>query len=63
MSILKKDRSYNQEYKDMLVGLYKSGMTLSGINSEYGIARSTINAWIKDVKEFKVNKDKVMTLN
>lgn len=47
----------------MLVGLYKSGMTLSGINSEYGIARSTINAWIKDVKEFKVNKDKVMTLN
>ena len=32
------------------------------ISSEYGIAKSTINGWIKDVKEIKVNENEVMTL-
>ena len=57
-----KGRRYNQEYKDMIVDLYKSGISLSEISSEYGIAKSTINAWIKDVKEFKVDENEVMTL-
>lgn len=29
---------------------------------EYDIAKSTINCWIKDVKEVKVNENEVMTL-
>ena len=32
-------------------------MSLSEISSEYGIARSTINGWIKDVKEIKISED------
>ena len=50
------------EYKDMIVDLYKSGMTLSEISSEYGIAKSTINGWIKDIKEIKIDENEVMTL-
>ena len=50
-----KGRRYDQEYKDMIVELFKSGMSLSEISSEYGIAKSTINGWIKDVKEIKVD--------
>ena len=57
-----KGRRYNQDYKDMIVDLFKSGMSVSEICSEYGIAKSTINGWIKDVKEIKVNENKVMTL-
>ena len=57
-----KGRRYDQEYKDMIVDLYKSGMSLSEISSEYGIAKSTINGWIKDVKEIKVDENEVMTL-
>ena len=57
-----KGRRYDQEYKNMIVDLFKSGMSLSGISSEYGIARSTINGWIKDVKEIKVDENEVMTL-
>lgn len=57
-----KGRRYDQEYKNMIVDLFKSGMTLAELSSEYGIARSTINGWIKDVKEIKVDENEVMTL-
>ena len=57
-----KGRRYDQDYKDMIVDFIKSGMSVSEISSEYGIAKSTINGWIKDVKEIKVDENEVMTL-
>ena len=48
--------------EDMIVELFKSGMSLAELSSEYGIAKSTINGWIKDVKEIKVDENEVMTL-
>ena len=57
-----KGRRYDQEYKDMIVELFKSGMILAELSSEYGIAKSTINGWVKDVKEIKVDENEVMTL-
>ena len=57
-----KGRRYDQDYKDMIVDLFKSGMSVSEISSEYGIAKSTINGWIKDVKEIKVNENEVKAL-
>ena len=57
-----KGKRYDQEYKNMIVDLYKSGMNLADLSSKYGIARSTINGWIKDVKESKVDENEVMTL-
>ena len=51
-----------KKYKDMIVELFKSGMSLAELSSEYGIAKSTINGWIKDVKEIKVDENEVMTL-
>ena len=57
-----KSRRYDQEYKDMIVELFKSGMSLAELSSEYGIAKSTINGWVKDVKEIKVDENEVMTL-
>ena len=57
-----KGRRYAQEYRDMIVELFKSGMSLAELSSEYGIAKSTINGWIKDVKEIKIDENEVMTL-
>ena len=57
-----KGRRYDQEYKDMIVELFKSGMSLAELSSEYGIAKSTINGWVKDIKEIKVDENEVMTL-
>ncbi|WP_243156382.1 hypothetical protein [Clostridium sp. C8-1-8] len=45
----------------MIVDLYKSGMSLAELSSEYCIAKSTNNGWIKDVKEIKVDVNEVMT--
>jgi transposase len=46
----------------MIVDLYKSGMGLAELSSEYGIAKSTINGLIKDIKEIKVDENEGMTL-
>ena len=62
MSIKGIGRRYYQEYKNIIVDLFKSGMGLAELSSEYGIAKSTINGWIKDVKEIKVDENEVMTL-
>lgn len=62
MFIMGKGRRYDQEYKDIIVELFKSGMSLAELNSEYGIAKSTISGWIKDIKEIKVDENEVMTL-
>ena len=43
MSNIGKSRRYDQEYKDMIVELFKSGMTVTEIGKEYGIVNSTIN--------------------
>ena len=32
-------------------------MSVSEIRSEYGILKSTINSWVKDVKEIKVDEN------
>jgi transposase len=37
--------------EDTIVELFKAGMSLAELSSEYGIAKSTINGWIKDVKD------------
>ena len=62
MSIIEKARRYDQEYKDMIVDLFKPGMSLAELSSEYGIAKLTINGWVKDVKEVKIDENEIMTL-
>lgn len=56
-----KGKRYTQEYKDMIVDLYKSGMTLVELSKEYNIARSTLNGWIDKKKEIKISDDEIMT--
>ena len=55
-------KRYDQEYKNMIVELFKSGMSLAELSSEYCIEKSTINGWVKDVKEIKIDENEVMAL-
>ena len=55
-------KKYTEDYKEMISDLYKSWMTISEISSEYGIAKSTINGWVKANKEIKISEDEVITL-
>lgn len=36
-------KKYTEDYKEMISDLYKSGMTIFEISSEYDIVKSTIN--------------------
>ena len=48
-----RSKNYTDEYKEMISDLYNSGMSVTEISSEYGIAKSTINGWIKNNKKLK----------
>ncbi len=56
-------KRYDQEYKDMIVELFKSGMTVTEIGTEYGIANSTINGWINRGQEIRVSDEEIITVN
>nr|CRG98349.1 transposase [Clostridium perfringens] len=55
-------KKYPEDYKEMISDLYKSGMPISEISSEYGIAKSTINGWVKVTKEIKISEEEVIPL-
>jgi len=57
-----KGKRYTQEYKEMIVDLYKPGMGLAELSNEYIIARSTIAGWVKDTKEIKINENETITM-
>lgn len=59
---MSRGKKYTEEYKEMISDLYKSGMTISKISSEYDIAKSTINGWVKANKEIKVSEDEIIYL-
>ena len=50
-----KGKRYTQEYKDIIVDLYKSGMTLVELSKKYNIARSTLNGWIDKKKKNQIS--------
>lgn len=40
-------KRYNQEFKQTVVELYRSGTPVSQLSSEYGVSEVTIYKWIK----------------
>ncbi|MBM7713148.1 transposase [Siminovitchia sp. FSL H7-0308] len=42
-----KQKRYNQECKQTIVELYRSGTSVSDLNREYGVSEVTIYKWIK----------------
>jgi transposase len=42
-----KQKRYNQEFKETIVNLYRSGTPVNQLSSEYGVSEVTIYKWIK----------------
>ena len=42
-------KRYNQEFKQTVVELYRSGTSVSQLSSEYGVSEVTIYKWIKQL--------------
>ena len=44
--MVRKVKSYTQEYKNTIVDLFNSGKTYAEISSEYGVSKTTIRQWV-----------------
>ena len=42
-------KRYNQEFKQTVVELYRSGTPVSQLSNEYGVSEVTIYKWIKQL--------------
>ena len=48
----RKSTNYTDEFKKQIVALKQNGKSTADISREYDIAKSTINKWVKDYKQF-----------
>ena len=59
----KNQRHYTPEFKQQIVDLYNAGGTsYPQLEREYGINRSTLSSWVKQLSPIKVSEDKSVTL-
>lgn len=55
-------KRYNEDFKNTIIDLYNLGSTLAELNSEYGIAKSTISGWVKNSKEINLDDNETITI-
>ena len=62
-NIAKNQRHYTPEFKQQIVDLYNAGETsYPQLEREYGINRSTLSSWVKQLSPIKVSEDESVTL-
>jgi transposase len=52
-----KQKRYNQEFKQTIVELHRSGTSVSDLNREYGVSEVTIYKWIKVLSPIEGSSD------
>ena len=50
-----KRKSYNSEFKEMVVELYQTGTPVKQICSEYGLSETTVYKWIRKQKPIQLD--------
>lgn len=59
----KNQKSYTEEFKQQIVDLYNTGnYSYPKLESEYGVSRSTISNWVKNLTPMKVSEGETVTL-
>lgn len=59
----KNQKKYTQEFKQQIVDLYNTGnYSLPQLSREYGVAKSTISGWIKNLAPIKVSENETISL-
>ena len=62
-NMAKNQRHYTPEFKQQIVDLYNAGGTsYPQLEREYGINRSTLSSWVKQLSPIKVSEDESVTL-
>lgn len=59
----KNQKSYTPEFKQQIVDLYHAGGTsYPQLEREYGVNRSTLSNWVKQLSTIKVSEEETVTL-
>ena len=59
----KNQKSYTPEFKQQIVDLYNAGGTsYPQLEREYGVNRSTISGWVKQLSPIRVSEEETVTL-
>ena len=59
----KNQKSYTPEFRQQLVDLHNTGgVSYSKLEREYGINRSTLSYWVKQLSPIKVSEEETVTL-
>ena len=61
MSKVAKKKSYDEDFKKMIVELYENKKPVVEIKREYGIAEATLYRWIKEYGKIKVENNETTT--
>lgn len=57
------NKKYTKEFKQQIVDLYNaSSKSLSELESEYGVSRSTVAGWIKNLSSINISENQTITL-
>jgi len=59
----KNQKKYTPEFKQQIVELYNTGnYSFPQLSDEYGIAKSTISGWVKELSPVKVSEIETISL-
>ena len=59
----KNQKSYTLEFQQQIVDLYNAkGTSYPQLEREYGVNRSTMSGWVKQLSPVKISKEETVTL-
>lgn len=62
-NVAKNQKRYTPEFKQQIVDLYNAGgKSYPQLKREYGISRSTLSTWVKQLTSVRISEEETVTL-
>ena len=57
----KNSTRYTEEFKQQIIDLHRSGITVTSLSREYGVSTVTIYKWLKDLSQVEISSEESLT--
>lgn len=57
----KNSTRYTEEFKQQIIDLHRSGITVRSLSREYGVSTVTIYKWLKDLSPVEISSEESLT--
>lgn len=61
LNVSKNGNRYSDEFKQQIVDLYRTGISVKQLSSEYGVSNVTSYKWIKDLSPVKISDNETVS--